>query len=128
MSRIEWVKQRLDNWARWHQQRESGSLGYPKQSAFVRLAAHGTRAGNVIPIDDVEASVTDDAVKALQFTHSHLHVTICCLYLEGIGVDAAAVRMRRARSTVLGHLAQADQALAIWFRARADRREKSFTS
>lgn len=128
MARIEWVKQKLENWALWHQQREGGSLGYPKQSTFVRLAGQSARTDNVIPIDSIEASVTDDAVKVMQFTHPHLHVTLCCMYLEGIGVDATAIRMQRARSTVLGHLGQADQVLAIWFRARAQQREKSSTS
>jgi hypothetical protein len=64
-SRIEWVRMRLENWARWSAQRDSGGLGFPKQSAFVKLAAHGTRAEAIIPTDSVEASLTDDAVQAL---------------------------------------------------------------
>jgi hypothetical protein len=128
MARIEWVKQRLENWARWHSQRDSGGLGYPKQCAFLRLAAHGTRAGNVIPIDSVDASITDDAVKALQDTHAHLYITLRHVYLAGIGIEETARRVGRARSTVIAQLGQADQQLALWFGERAQKRRKSFTS
>ena len=41
MARLQWIKQRLDNWARWARERESGSLGYPKQSAFMRMTPSG---------------------------------------------------------------------------------------
>lgn len=128
MARIEWVKQRLENWSRWYLQRESGGLGYPSQTAFARLAAHGSRAENVIPIDNIEASITDDAVQSMQFTHPHLHVTLRAFYIDGVGVNETARRVQRARSTVLGHLALADQVLSAWFNARARQREKSFTA
>lgn len=128
MARIEWVKQRLENWARWSAQREAGGLGFPKQSAFVRLAAHGTRAEAVIPIDNVEASITDDAIQALRLSHSHLHLTLTCVYLMGRSQQETANHLGVVRSTVIAHLARADAQLAVWFRDRAERQQRGFTA
>lgn len=65
MARIEWVEQRLQNWARWKIVRGGGMLGY----AGVNLAAAGGArepwAAAAIPISDVEASETDEAVQRL---------------------------------------------------------------
>lgn len=38
MARIEWVKQRLDNWARWKEREQRHGLGFYTQSAFLRMA------------------------------------------------------------------------------------------
>lgn len=121
MARIEWVRDRLENWARWHAQRSVGALGYPKASAFARLAGKGRRAEAVIPIDNVDASLTDDAVQALRWTRPHLYLTLTHIYVHGWDVKRTAVALCRAESTVQGHLGQADDALAAWFRERARR-------
>ena len=121
MARIEWVKDRLENWARWAVQREAGALGYPRQSVFSRLAGKGTRAEAVIPIDSVDASLTDDAVNALRWDKPHLYLTLQCIYVQGREIAETARRLGKAPSTIKAHLEQADQLLAIWFRERADR-------
>ena len=121
MARIEWVKQRLDNWARWAVQREQGTLGYPKQSVFARMAGRGRRADTVIPIDVVDASVTDDAVQALRWDKPHLYLTVMHIYVHGWDIKRVACHLCRAEYTIKAHLEQADQALALWFRERAKR-------
>lgn len=121
MARIEWVKDRLENWARWAVQREGGALGYPRQSAFERLAGKGRRAEAVIPIDDVDAALTDEAVNALRWDRPHLYLTLQCIYVQGREIREAAQQLGRAPSTISAHLEQADQALAVWFRERAER-------
>ena len=124
MARIEWVKQRLDNWARWAVQREQGTLGYPKQSVFARMAGRGRRADTVIPIDVVDASVTDDAVQALRWDKPHLYLTVMHIYVHGWDIKRVACHLCRAESTIKAHLEQADHAIAAWLDAKAVERER----
>lgn len=118
MARIEWVKHRLENWARWCQQSESGSLGYPKQSAFTRLGSSGGRNEGALPISDLEASETDDAVKSLQFTQSHLYEAVTLTYAKGLPRHLVAKRMCRGESTISKNLEDADHALKRWLDAK----------
>ena len=124
MARIEWVKDRLENWARWAVQRERGALGYPSQSAFARLAGRAGRAEAVIPIDDVDASLTDDAVNALRWGRPHLYLTLQHVYVRGYEIAETAQHLRKAPSTIKAHLEQADHALSAWFRERSEQAEK----
>ena len=121
MARIEWVRDRLENWARWAVQREQGALGYPRAAVFARLAGKGTRAEAVIPIDDVDAALTDTAVNALRWDRPHLYLTLQCIYVQGREIRETAQRLGKAPSTISAHLDQADQLLAAWFRERAER-------
>lgn len=121
MARIDWVRQRLENWARWHAQRSVGGLGYPKQSAFARLAGKGSRAETLVPVDSVDASVTDDAVTALRWGKPHLYLTLVHIYIDGWDIKRTATKLARAESTIKAHLDAADHALALWFRERAER-------
>jgi len=121
MARIEWVKDRLDNWARWSAKRVAGAQGYPRQSVFTRLAGKGTRAEAVVPIDDVDASITDDAVQALRWDKPHLYLTLVHVYLDGWDIKRVARQLVKAESTIKAQLEQADHALAGWFRARDER-------
>jgi hypothetical protein len=116
MARIDWVKQRLENWARWCQQSESGALGYPKQSAFVRMGVPSARSSDsAVPVQSIEASETDDAVKSLQFTQSHLHQAVVLTYAKDMPRHKVARMMGRAESTVSQNLCDADVVLKRWF-------------
>lgn len=118
--RIDWVRQRLENWARWHASRSEGARGYPRQSAFARLGGKGSRAEAIVPIDDVDASLTEDAVEALRWHKPHLYLTLVHIYLKGYDIKRTAQAMSRAESTIKAHLDQADADLAAWFRQRAE--------
>jgi hypothetical protein len=97
MARIEWVKQRLDNWARWVTQRQSGGCGYPKQAAFSRMARSAQSSDTaMIPIDDIEAGRTHAAVESLRMAHGALWLVLQCSY---IGDPQAAVARRRPMAT-----------------------------
>ena len=66
MARIEWVHFRLTNWARWHAQMTAGGLGFATQAAFLADAAGCDQSRDVwIPIDEVEAGITHEAVETL---------------------------------------------------------------
>jgi hypothetical protein len=131
MARIEWVKHRLENWARWSQQTESGALGYPKQSSFARMGPSSGRTEGIVPVSDLEASETDDAVKSMQFTQSHLYLAVLLTYAKGLPCHQVARRMGRAESTIKRNLEDGDHVIARWLEDRQivrDKLKKSFTS
>ena len=115
MARIDWVKQKLNNWGRWCQQRESGGLGYPSMCAFARLGGSGANGGDNIPIISLDASETDLAVQSLRWNQPHLHMTLTLIYARGFPRYQVAKKMARAESTIDTNLANADHALARWF-------------
>lgn len=127
MARIEWVRLRLDNWALWKDREQSGALGWATQAAFLNGEPTGGYRESRVPVDDVDASLTNTAVESLKLTRGHLYETLHCIYPRGLGVRETARRMARAESTIKAQLEQADRALADWFTERQQRREKSFT-
>jgi DNA-directed RNA polymerase specialized sigma24 family protein len=128
MARIDWIKHRLDNWALWKARESGGSLGFSSTTSFLHEATADRYRESRIPVDEVDASVTDQAVESLKPDRPHLFETLVCIYLLGVGIKETARRTYKAESTVKAHLDQADQALAAWFRDRADRRARGFTS
>lgn len=124
MARIEWVKQRLDNWARWKEREQRHGLGFYTQSAFLRVAVDsGGYREPEIPVDDVEAASTDEAVQSLLGSHPHLHRTLVLIYLEDAGQQVAAVKLSCALSTVKARLEQADHLIATHLRLKAQAKE-----
>jgi len=124
MARIDWVQRRLENWARWYDRMHSGGLGFASQAAFLTEAVDCDRSNEAhIPVDEVEASVTNDAVEALKLGYGHLHQTLRLYYIKGQGIKQTARTMRRAESTIKAQLAQADGLLAVWFTERKRQQE-----
>jgi len=122
VARIEWVQQRLDNWALWATKRDAGGLGFAPSSIFANgPAARGGSNEAVVPVDELDAAVTNDAVESLKLGHGHLYQTLRLYYLKGQGIKQTARTMRRAESTIHAQLAQADQRLALWFQERRRR-------
>lgn len=124
MARIDWVRQRLEAWARWSRERESGALGYPKKSSFLRVGSGGGAMGSQA-LSDGDASLTDTAVQSLRFTHPHLHKTLTHYYVQGLDIKHVAKIMQRAESTIKAHLDASDHALALWFHAREEAQAKA---
>jgi hypothetical protein len=119
MARIEYMRLRLNNWALWKVREASGGLGWSTQSVLLSEPASGYRE-SVIPIDDVDAEVTNTAVEALRPDRQHLYDTLQCVYPQGQSLKAAAAALGVGASTISARLDQADMALMLWFR---DRRE-----
>jgi DNA-directed RNA polymerase specialized sigma24 family protein len=125
MARVEWVKQRLDNWARWKQREQSSGLGFYTQSAFLRVAVDGGGYRDaVIPVDDNDGRATDEAVQSLLGSHPHLHRTLVLIYLEDTGIRQAALKLVCAESTVKARLEQADHHIATHLRLVAQAKEE----
>lgn len=121
MARIEWVKQRLDNWALWKEREAGAGSGFYSESSFLKVGcSQGGYREAIIPVDEVDASVTNAAVESLRLTKSHLYMTLQLIYIRDTGIKGAAREMSRAESTIKANLDLADHAIAVWF---ANRRE-----
>lgn len=120
MARIEWVRQRLEEWSRWCMQKDSGGLGYPSQSAFARLGGKGSRAESVVPTINIQASETNDAVDSLKVAQPHLFDVLTMIYAKGLPRHIVAKRLCKAESTIKRNLEDADHAIAKWL---GDRKE-----
>lgn len=126
MARIEWVKHRLNNWALWKEREDGGARGFATQAAFLNVTPGGGYRESFVPVDDVDAAVTNSAVESLRDGRHHLYETLQCIYPRGLGIKETARRCSLAESTIKSHLDQADHALAEWFRARLESK-RSFT-
>lgn len=124
MARIEWVKSRLHNWALWAEAERSGGLGFASQSSFLNVTPGGGYRESIVPVDDVDASVTNTGVESLKLPKPHLYQTLHCIYPRGLGIRETARQCGAAESTIKAHLDQADAALALWFTERADAHRK----
>lgn len=118
MARIEWVKQRLDNWALWHASMAGEGRGWASTSSFLKEVDSSRYRESHIPIDDVEAGVTDQGVASMKAAHPHLFDTVVAIYLGDSGIKGAARSRQLAESTIHSHLSQADAYLARWFTER----------
>lgn len=119
MARIEWVKHRLNNWALWKDRESRGGLGFATQCAFLSERVDRYREAQ-LPVDDVDAEITNQAVESLRDGKQHLYMTLQSIYVKGIGIKMTARMMARAESTIKANLDSADHALSEWFNARAE--------
>jgi DNA-directed RNA polymerase specialized sigma24 family protein len=124
MARIEWVRYRLENWARWCAQQDSSGLGYPKQTAFARLGGKGSRSETTVPTDNLEASETNDAVNSLKTGNSELFKALTLHYARALPRHTVAKLLAVSDRTVTEYLDRADHSLARWFQDRQALRAK----
>lgn len=131
MARIEWVALRLNNWALWSVREKAGGLGFSTQSVLLADTSGSDRyRESIIPVDDIDAGVTNTAVESLKLPRSDLYRTLHHIYPDGLGIKEAARREACAVSTINDRLQRADRALSDWFtnrqQAQENRKEKSF--
>lgn len=124
MARIEWVKQRLENWALWKEREQRGGLGFYTSSAFTWQVVDTSGYRELLStVDDVEAQKTDAAVQSLRPMHPQLLRTVELIYLEDRGIRQTAMLMCKAESTIKANLEKADAAIALFLRLKAQERE-----
>jgi hypothetical protein len=122
VARIDWVESRLNNWALWNERGRNYGRGFASQSAFLNIAVDGGGYREAaVPVDEVEASITDQAVTSLKADRPHLHETLVLYYVNGLSAIGIAQAQECGRSTVYARLEQADAQLALWF---GDRKRK----
>ena len=126
MARIEWIKLRLNNWALWKARDAGGGLGFATRSALLREPSGGYRE-SIIPIDETDASLTNQAVESLKPARTQLWDALQCIYIKDTGIKGAALRLGKAESTIKAQLDQADHALSAWFGERAEKKKSLST-
>jgi hypothetical protein len=123
VARIEYIKFRLNNWALWKARENAGGLGFATRSVMFAEPSGGYRE-SIVPVDEVDASVTNDAVESLKGAQRHLYDVLQAFYTSSDAGSAKGVAMRLSKgaSTISANLDQADLILLIWFRQRAERK------
>jgi len=129
MARLEHIRTRLENWAKWRVRRDLLGMGYPRQAAFLRVAVDGGRGRADTSASEADAQEIDLAVDAMKLdtAKARLAKAVELVYLgpHGGGVEQAARTMGKAVSTVHDYLAQADHAIERWLQDRAEVRERA---
>lgn len=124
MARIEWIAQRLNNWAMWKDREAAGSIGFARRSSFLGDPGGGYRDAQ-IPIIDEEAAITDQAVQSLKATRPLHHDTLVLYYLGGprqpkLTALGIAQRHGIGERAVHHRLEECDRAIARWLDERAE--------
>lgn len=125
MARIEWVAQRLNNWALWKDRESAGSIGFASRSSFLREPGGGGYRDAQIPVFDEEASITDQAVQTLKVGRPLHHETLVLYYLGGprqpkLTALGIAQRHGIGERAVHHRLEECDRAIARWLDERAE--------
>jgi len=122
VARIDWIEQRLQNWARWRLMRGAGVLGYAAVDLTELADSDAGRDGYItasVPVSDVEASDTDDLVQRLA---SELKAAVEIIYLGTGTIREKAARLFCAVGTLHARIEQAQRVMADHLLARQDRR------
>ena len=122
--RIEGIKRRLENWARWCAKDNDGGLGYSSVNMLARMSASVGSRECVIVIYGHEEEHTQTAVDSLRFTHPDLHVLLTFHYAKGYELKRVAKHMCKAESTIKASLGRADAVLEAWLVAEAKAKHK----
>ena len=123
MARIEEIERRLLNWARWRLARGGGMLGYATVNLTDLADSDAGRDGYItatIPISDVEASETEDAVSRLP---SELKASVEIVYIGAGTMNEKCARLFIAIQTLKDRVQRAHRMLQDHFLAQHDKRE-----
>jgi DNA-directed RNA polymerase specialized sigma24 family protein len=118
MARIEWVEQRLQNWARWRLIRGGGVLGYASVNLLAAAMPRATDVDAPVPTSDVDAHEVDDAVARLP---SELKATVLEVYVGEGGVRQKLARLCVSEPTLHARVGRAHRLLADHLLAKQDR-------
>jgi hypothetical protein len=100
-----YINDRLNQWAHWVAQRDSGALGYPHQSAFVRLAGgSGSYSSRLAPDLNERAWEIERAVQSLR---GELKECVVSFYCRIGTIEQKARECRCCRDTMYSRLDRA---------------------
>lgn len=121
MARIDWIEERLQNWALWKVARGAGEMGY---AAADLGGANGGRSGYVtaaVPILDAEAAATDEAVNRL--SPGGLRLTVTAFYCAPGGHKDKAALLCCSVAAMYARVDQAHRQLADHFLVQQERQK-----
>lgn len=110
MASDDYIKTRLNQWAEWSLQRDSGGLGFPRECSYTRMQARSGSAGFMSPDIDVDAMEIESAVSELP---EPFRTTVRVFYIapgtieqkaRDLGIHRTRVysRIERAHTMILG--------------------------
>ncbi len=97
----EYIKVRMQQWAEWLLQRESGGLGFPSECSYTRMQQRSDSSGCISPNIDVDAMQVEDAVRELP---SYLRDTARAFYVAPGTIEQKAKALRCHRDTVYARI------------------------
>lgn len=114
---------KLKNWGDWMRKCSSGGQGYGS-SPLANLMGRAQRAeaGCIIPVDDVEASRVDDAVRSLPI---ELQRVAMAWYVENLSIRQTAKKLSCSTTTVPIRVEQVCKGVQVWW---ANKRERAVHS
>lgn len=116
MAKLQWIEERLNNWARWKLSSGSSSLaGVDLANADMPREPY---ADAPIPITDCEASDTDVAVMLLP---GELKITVLEYYIGRGGLRHKLTRLFCSEATLYARISKAHRQLADHFMAKQDK-------
>ena len=122
MARIEWMEQRLQNWARWCLTQGSGALGYSavQLGSVEATMPRDPYAQAAVPISEIEAAETEELVRRLPVD---LQRTVRVWYVTSRGPREALAVLVCAEQTARDRLHRAQRLMAGWLTDRHVRRD-----
>lgn len=99
---------------------KEGGLGYGSSSPLANLMGRAQRAeqGCIIPIDDVDASRVDDAVRSLPI---ELQRIALAWYVEGLSIRQCAKKLSCSTTTVPVRVGALCHGVEVWWANRSAR-------
>lgn len=105
--------EKLKNWGEWMRKGREGGWGY-RNSQLAGLMGRSERAeaGCIIPIDDVDASRIDDAVRSLP---TELQRIAMAWYVEGLSIRQCAKKLSCSTTTVPVRVDALCHGVEVWW-------------
>lgn len=113
-ARMPHIRERLDMWGRWLATGRA-STG---SSSLAMLANQSGRYRSFVPLDEIECSITDDAVRALPI---ELRDAVTTWHTSEGTLESTAEQLKICRMTLCRQLRHADERLSEWLATRAER-------
>lgn len=115
-------EEKLKNWGDWVRRDEAGGSGYGS-SPLASLMAKAVRTdyGAVIPLDEIDASKTDQAVKSLM---PELQKVARLWYVSDLSIRQMALQLGCSTTTVPVRVEQVRHGIQIWYRERDEARRR----
>lgn len=121
--RLQHFDSMLKNWGDWMRKRDAGALGYGK-CPLLNLMGRASKADAcaVVPVDEIEASKVDDAVRAQTMELQRL---ARAWYVDELTVRGTATRLGCSTTTVPKRLEDLQQQVELWW-VQQGRQQKPF--
>lgn len=120
IQRIPYIRERLDSWAVWIRTGTTGA----GTSVLGRLAdaANGVKFSSRVPVNELECSLTDQAVSALPPEYKD---AVKGWHTSDGTLEDVARHLGIVKRTLQRRLARADAMLAEWFNDRKERARRA---